>query len=116
MFSSKQYRKTHLVQAVKNVGGQQPSPFSAADASLDTGGYEYDLFYSEGVSRPVKAIKVVVQVNGQPVNMEVDTGASMTLISEQSYHMLTNVPPLAPAIDTTLCTYTGEVVLMEGQE
>ena len=81
---------------------------------MDTGGHEYDLFYNEGVSRPVKAIKVVVKINGQPVNMEVDTGASMTLISEQSYHMLTNVPPLAPAIDTTLCTYSGEVVPILG--
>ena len=104
----------HLVQSDENVSGQEPSPFSAADASLDIGGHEHDLFYSDGVSRPVKAIKVVVQINGQPVDMEVDTGASMMLISGQSYHMLTNVPSLAPAIDTTLRTYTGEVVPILG--
>ena len=85
--------------------------FSVVDASFDIAGNEYDLFYSKGVSKSCKATSVEIDTNGQSVKMEVDTGAFMTLVS---WNMLINVQALAPVMNTTLCTYTGEVIPILG--
>ena len=88
--------------------------FSVVDASFDIAGNEYDLFYSKGVSKSCKATSVEIDTNGQSVKMEVDTGAFMTLVCEHSYNMLINVQALAPVMNTTLHTYTGEVIPILG--
>ena len=56
--------------------------------------------------------KVSMFLNGSPVDMEVDTGASLSVISEALYadlHSKGNAPPLLDT-DIVLRTYTGEEV------
>ena len=51
---------------------------------------------------------VNINVNGHEITMEVDTGASVTVISEQTYRQtLKSVPKIQPS-DANLHTYTGE--------
>ena len=46
-------------------------------------------------------------VNRQPLQMELDTGASISLISKQQYKQLQDAPPLEKS-SVILQTYTGE--------
>ena len=52
-------------------------------------------------------IQVVVWIGDQELPMEVDTGASLSIISEQTYHSLIKAPALLPT-QARLRTYTGE--------
>ena len=55
-------------------------------------------------------------IAGQPLEMEVDTGASLSVISEKTYGNLVS-GRRAPALETSvvvLRTYTGEEVKPEG--
>ena len=64
----------------------------------------------------VKPIRVSVMVNGQSLDMELDTGASVSLISESTYYALwnhDNRPTLKPT-QVQLKTYTGSVVEVVG--
>ena len=51
----------------------------------------------------------------QPIElpMEVDTGASLSIISESTYHSLIALPELN-STDVTLHTYTGESIVVLG--
>ena len=70
----------------------------------------YDLF---SVSDPrVKPITIKVLVDQKKLVMEVDTGASMSLMSEEAYkrHWNGEDPPQLKHTDVRLRTYTGEAV------
>ena len=56
---------------------------------------------------------IKLTVNGQPLQMELDTGASVSLISEQEYNQWRDAPALekSPVI---LRIYTGENLLILG--
>ena len=57
---------------------------------------------------------VNINVNGHEITMEVDTGASVTVISEQTYRQtLKSVPKIQPS-DANLHTYTGEEIKVLG--
>ena len=74
----------------------------------------YSLFTVTGhANRP---IQVTVEVNSTTLNMEVDTGASRSLISETTYNQLLNQTDLPPLQSTTaeLRTYTGEQIPILG--
>lgn len=58
-------------------------------------------------------IIVTVKVNDQNMNMEVDTGASISLISENTYNKW-STPPTLQECDTILSTYTGENIVVLG--
>ena len=66
---------------------------------------EYRLFTVSSQTSAPLMIKLIV--NGQPLQMELDTGASVSLISEQEYNQWCDAPALekSPVI---LRTYTGE--------
>ncbi|KAL1270472.1 hypothetical protein QQF64_029488 [Cirrhinus molitorella] len=64
-------------------------------------------------SRGSKAYKVTVLLEGQPVKMEIDTGAAVSLVSDAVYSEILSNLPLKPP-DVTLKTYTGESVAMKG--
>ena len=52
-------------------------------------------------------IQVMVSIEGQDVLMEVDTGASLSVVSEMTYKSMSSAPPLQ-STRAKLCTYTGE--------
>ena len=56
---------------------------------------------------------VTVKINGSELPIEVDTGASLSIISESTYHSLI-APPEHKSTDLTLCTYTGESIVVLG--
>ena len=43
-------------------------------------------------AKKAKPITVIVKMNGKEVQMEVDTGASMSIISDSTYHTLQMTP------------------------
>ena len=88
-------QQTHLLTDVKNN-------FSDTDPA-------YSLFNVTHTS--IKPLLVTVELNESPVDMEVDTGASMSLISKITYDKLwpnlTTTPPLQKS-DILFQTSTGE--------
>ena len=69
--------------------------------------------YTVGASRS-KPYCVNIKVNGQDVKMEVDTGASVTVINEQTFRQtLKSTPKIQPS-DANLHTYTGEEIKVVG--
>ena len=64
----------------------------------------YHLFTVRNKSNP---IKVKLKINNSRVPMEVDTGASISLINETTYSQIASNSPLKPTT-TELSTYTGE--------
>lgn len=57
---------------------------------------------------------VELSLNGAPLSMQVDTGASATNISNSTYSTLWEVPPPLSESTVTLKTYTGEVIPVLG--
>ena len=72
---------------------------------------EYSLFHTQGQNSPAP-ILVTLQVNGANLMMELDTGATLSIISEETYRTLFPTER-APALKTSkakLKTYTGELI------
>lgn len=61
-----------------------------------------------------KGIEIPVEMNGQPILMELDTGAGLSLISLETYKKHFSDLPLEPST-TTLKTYTGHPVPVSGK-
>ena len=77
---------------------------------------EYSLFYAQGQNTSV-LILVTLKVNGIDLEIELDTGATLSVISEQTYHKSFSAgkaPPLK-TITTQLTTYTGEAIDILGE-
>ena len=67
-------------------------------------------------SNRVKPIQVTVNINGADITMEVDTGASVSIISEAAYCKYWKkgqAPPIVSS-STNLKTYTGEKLSIKG--
>ena len=56
---------------------------------------------------------VSLKVNGQPLTMEVDTGAAVSLVTESAVEALLPSVQLQPS-NVTLKTYTGETIPVKG--
>ena len=96
------------------------TPSCTHDSSHQKVRYRYantkpdQVFQCTGSSTP--PIRVELTVNGAPLTMEVDTGASVSLISDQTYRTTWTAakrPPLQPS-DTRLYTYSGELIEVLG--
>ena len=70
----------------------------------------YPTFTFPGKGQP---IVVTVKINGSKLPMEVDTGASLSIINESTYMSLIALPELK-LTDVTLHTYTGETIIVLG--
>ena len=57
---------------------------------------------------------VTPEVNGLPLTMELDTGASLSIISRKTWKEILPGVPLEPT-DTVLRTYSGESLEVLGQ-
>ena len=76
---------------------------------------EYSLYYSS--SGKPQPLLVSLRLNNVDVSMEVDTGAALSVISEQTYRELWPNPELAPTLKPStvkLKTYTGESIGVKG--
>lgn len=63
----------------------------------------------------MKPLVITVNVHGVDIDMEVDTGASVSLISEETFHQLQLSMLIAPQPSTAkLVTYTKEAIVVAG--
>ena len=70
--------------------------------------------YTMKEHRSSSPIKISLQINNQPLQMEVDTGAAVSLISQRTYQEYLSQIPLEKS-DILLKTYTGEQVPVLGK-
>ena len=91
--------RTHLVDSTQQ-GSDEPDTYSLFTVTSHS-------------SRP---LMVTVEINSTTLNMEVDTGASRSLVSEATYNQLKTQTDLPPLQSTTaeLRTYTGEQIPILG--
>ena len=75
-------------------------------------GDEHQLFHIKGpgVAPP---IEVQVELDERTLTMEVDTGASLSLVSEETFRNLWPNKQLLPP-NVKLCSYTGEQIVVLG--
>ena len=117
-------KKGHLAKVCRSKQRAQPgkplqyhaSKQTVQDTHLvmdkDTEGATYNLFALEAVQTPAP-LRVTMQVNKAKLTMEVDTGASASIISNETYIRLWQ-RPLLQASQCKLRTYTGEVLEVRG--
>ena len=73
---------------------------------------EYELCQLQG--EKIKPLEVSSHIEGQPLVMELDTGAAVSLVSEYTYRRLRPNKPLQETT-TRLRTYLGEQMMILGQ-
>ena len=84
---------------------------SSSDRSNPSISKDHPMFTLPGKTKP---IVVTVLVQGVDLQMELDTGASLSLITETTYSNLSStLSPLTPS-NFTLTTYTGEKIIPLG--
>ena len=108
-------KPTRQVQACEADEGTQSTPLNAS-LSNHTDAEAYSLFHTAGQRGPAKPIMVPVKVNQAEIKMELDTGASVSIISETTFRSLWSrghAPPLQPS-HIKLRTYTGESLVVKG--
>ena len=84
---------------------------SERDSDTDS---ELPLFKIKDSSKAVHPITVDMEINGKALNMEVDTGAAVYIISKATYQKLFSHVPLKSA-SIRLRTYTGDPIAVEGE-
>ena len=97
---------THTVEQLELPPEEHSDSHSYSSSQED-----YPLFTLPGKTRP---IVVAVQVQGVDLPMELDTGASLSLISETTYSKLSNILNPLTQSNITLTTYTGEQIFPLG--
>ena len=77
---------------------------------------EYDQLFCVNSSEGQNPYKVTVLINGGNASMEIDTGASTSVINEKNFHSLSQSGKVLKlnAVNTVVRTYTGEVVPVVG--
>ena len=101
----------HKQTSINSVVPNKTPPLTP-DPPLHCDGQEaYTLFTLPGKAKP---IVLTVKINGSDIPMELDTGASVSIINEQIYRSIFHsTGPLQPT-DITLATYTGEALTILG--
>jgi len=91
----------------------QPAQKVKTVASDDPAGEEVDTILHVGVPR-AKPLKVEVKLDGKPLSMELDTGASVSLVSEATFRSLYKYRPIRQS-GVRLRTYSGEMLKVVGE-
>ena len=99
-----------LLRVIRKSKGSQHTVSHVDEQSGDT--TDYPLFVVCSRSK-VPPIEITVRVNDTPITMKVDTGASLTLLSEQTLEQVLPNLSLSPS-DAKLCAYMGEPIPVLG--
>ena len=77
---------------------------------------EYQLFsiQQEGTGSHTKPLTVLVTINGKSVTMEIDTGSSVSIISDSVFSSVFETATLQET-EVKLCTYSGEQLPVKGK-
>lgn len=103
----------HLQRVCRKPRSRKPTKSQPAQkvktvASDDPAGEEVDTTLHIGVPH-AKPMKVEVKLDGKPLSMKLDTGASVSLVSEATFRSLYKYRPIR------LCTYSGEMLKVVGE-
>ena len=106
--------KGHIKRACRFLRANKKRPGKKSTLYLEehSGNEEELLDYVGGSSRP--PIQIDLSLNGSPTQMELDTGAARTLISEKTYQSLWKKPPKLKKSSIKLRTYAGESLKVLG--
>ena len=109
-------RSGHIAEACKSKSEkirrvEEPEPPKEISASGSTDPFSFSL-YNLGSGK--NGIEIPVQLNGTSLLMELDTGAGVSIISEETFNKHFIGIPLRPS-STRLHTYTGHPVEVAGQ-
>ena len=77
----------------------------------------YDQLFCVNSSKGQNPSKVTVLINGVNLSMEIDTGASTSVINEKTFHTLSQSGKVLKlnVVNTVLRTCTGEVIPVVGE-
>ena len=89
--------------------GSEPPQTSPTDDSVDP--FSRSLY---NLSSGQQGIEIPVELNGTSLLMELDTGAGVSVISEETYKKHFSGTPLMPS-NTRLRAYTGHPLKVHGQ-
>ena len=123
-------KKGHIQKVCRSMGDKKTNPrqtshnnhsidMSCSDpatnvGNLDHSGECYSMFcVTASTKKNIPSIEVVIQVESKDITMQVDTGASITLISEDTYKKQFSEVPLQD-FNNVITTYTGEVINVHG--
>ena len=112
------YGKRHMEKRVNKIGirsdNEQQSEISSEDTDNDVQYLNHIRFVSDNKNKLYKEIMLKVYINEKTFSMELDTGATVTVINyNQKQELLPNVPMLSP--DAYLNTFTEERVKVVGK-
>ena len=91
---------------------RKPAKTNQLELDEDNHEEEYTTFNLRSPTAP--PLKVQVQIEGRNVTMEVDTGATYSVVGKKTFDNLFSEVKLQDS-DITLTTYTGEPIVAEGQ-
>ena len=103
----------HIKPACRSRPSQRHSDKSVKTVSNQETGTSEEYMLLSLSSSSSEPIIIPVKVNGQLLNMELDTGAAVSLISEETYRCHWADRPLQNS-DTKLKTYSGEEIVVQG--
>ena len=109
-------KKGHIAkyayQKIKKTSSRTNQLVTEKGDTYNTKDYqEYSMFHTRANNS--KPIQVTVNLNGIDAAMEVDIGATLSVISEQTYNsMFTTIS--APRLEAHLKMYTGEEINLLG--
>ena len=107
-------KKGHIAKVCRSRL-KQKSGTHQMPAEDDTEPLEYSLFHTQSSNRS-PPILITLKVNGADLTMELDTGATLSLISENTYKKIFPVETAPHILNSKaqLKTYTGEVIKVLG--
>ena len=105
--------KGHLAKTCRSSKGQGKTQNSQAathhlDREAEEAECSYNMFGVETDEEPPEPYYATVTVEGQDIKFEIDSGATASVISEETYRR-TNLPPLRSS-KLRLRTYTGQPI------
>ena len=109
-------KKGHIAKAkIKSSSRTNQLVTEEGDTYNTKDDQEYSMFHTRATNS--KPIQVTVKLNGIDAAMEVDTGATLSVISEQTYKsMFTTISaPRLEASTARLKMYTGKEISLLGQ-
>ena len=104
-------------QAMAEAGSPKTEQANLIEEDIDTDSSEDDheyMMYSVGGGGSTQPLVVDVQLNGISFSMEVDTGASVSIMSEVNFQPLKENGVALKAAKARLFTYTGEAIAVAG--
>ena len=108
-------KKWHIAKVCRSKLKMQKSETHLMPAEDNPDPQEYSLFHTQGCNRS-PPILITLKVNGVDLTMELDTGATLSLISEKTYKELfpAETAPHLQSSKAQVKTYTGEVIKILG--